>query len=102
AYAVPTIGEITTPGCFEWSIGLIGASAPACGATSTPTFGRRTCGSRCRPRHAHALAILFDLDFVQPGFVEKLGKLEDQLTIDDCFRRLCHCVALSSFAWRPA
>jgi hypothetical protein len=45
--------------------------------------GRRTCGSCCRPCHAHALAILFDLDFVQPGFVEKPGKLVDQLTIDD-------------------
>src|SRR5262245_623143 len=33
AYAVPTIGDITTPGCFEGSIG----SVPGCGATSTRT-----------------------------------------------------------------
>src|SRR6476660_9515708 len=38
ASAVPTIGEITTPGCFEGSIGLMAASAPACGATSTRTL----------------------------------------------------------------
>src|SRR5262245_59951518 len=38
AYAVPTIGEMTTPGCFEGSIGLTAASAGACGgATSTRT-----------------------------------------------------------------
>src|SRR4029450_3037255 len=37
AYAVPTIGEITTPGCFEGSIGLTAASVPGCGATSTRT-----------------------------------------------------------------
>jgi hypothetical protein len=63
--------------------------------------GRRRCGDRAA-RDAHALAVLFDLDFGQSGFVQKLGQLEDEGVVDQrCFRRFCHSLFRLYFSLAP-
>ena len=101
---MPTIGEITTPGCLAGSIGAGGGFARPAAAPAGRRAPRPARAANAAARDADALAVLLDFDFGQAGLVQKLGQLVDQVAVDDrCFRRFCHraFAGAHSFALAP-
>ena len=87
---MPTIGEVTTPGCFAGSatatVATAGAGATAgIGGTCVPPRRHHMRDRLARDAHAQALAL--DLDLGEAGFVEQLGQLADQVLFAQRFAR---------------
>ena len=62
--------------------GLLSIRRPAAAAQLPCAVRRGAVRRRGAARDTHALAVLFDLDFGQAGFVQKLGELVDQFVVD--------------------
>ncbi len=96
------MGEMTTPGCFDGSSGGSGAAAAGC---ATAQARRDATGARrhAAARDAHALAVLFDLDFGEARLVEQLASVRgsDSRLTTGAFGVFCHDARLVIFDFAP-